>query len=1054
MKNAFLKQSLTVFLLASFFLSGFPGPFWDFISLPSGRIVDISYMPHAPFGVPAAEAAAKTKTVVFFIGSIASTTAVASAATTTFTFTIAIPDMVPSAQPIRSAYIAYSAWQNNTSGLTASVFTLNKQGGSVQALTGPKLTALQTEQQLSIRLDATAAMRALLANVATTTAMTFTAKLTGPTRMSEAAELYVTYDYDPLAPIQVNTAYQYVFASAAQIGTTNVSSTPFNFNLPENTPTTTFTAGASSTNHFWIEYRGFVATGTGNPTVTVGWAGESTSSVTFTQVTQQFSFLILAPPKTAGTSPNVANTFRMIASVANGISAPTAIAIATYTFNFSASTKLRKTIQIPLIQSTSTNSATTVNGTTTVNIPEASPSSTNVFLFGRLAFSTSSNPGVNAFMTTSACTAPAAPTAITISSAATKNSGYPTIAWNVTASSTVNAAGNWNVCSTFTRSAVANIPGLVMFLSYDYANNMAAGSRFNTAVSFLGASHLSATGTNTGIFAASGINASLANASATATYAWLDAEFDNNAAGTTAQTLTLGIGAATNAYTFIVRGTTARRQGATFSATSSVGFSPNATMTVQCSLSCINDAAYNILGQTDMIAANLSQVHYHWRNNDGGEATSTAQANEDAATSTVQQSIDRLRIEIANLGDATGSAAFRLEYQKNATSSGGWIQLATSTAGSAEWQMATSSFVVDGIPTTNIATSTGGTTNATTTPSFFAGEMIATTSRNQTASYTLTGTQFTESEFTIQATANASTGVPYYFRVSNAGTAFATTSYLVYPSMTVTSNNSPPVVSNVVLASSTNIVLIPNATTSVNVSATVSDANGCADITNGTTTILLYRSGITSSTCIGAANNANCYIANAFTASSTCSANAVNATTTFGVYYFAQATDASSSFPSQNWLATVIFKDPSNATGSADSTGQELLTLNAINVTTSSINYGALNASSTTGGVNQTTTVQNVGNSSTTLQISGAALVNGALSIATSSQHYATSSFIFGGLEQQLNGAPTTVPGFSLAAPISTGTVQGNILWGIQVPAGSATGTYTATTTFTAVFSP
>jgi hypothetical protein len=267
------------------------------------------------------------------------------------------------------------------------------------------------------------------------------------------------------------------------------------------------------------------------------------------------------------------------------------------------------------------------------------------------------------------------------------------------------------------------------------------------------------------------------------------------------------------------------------------------------------------------------------------------------------------------------------------------------------------------------------------------------------------------------------------------------------------SSNAAPTVSGVTLNHAASIVLTAGTTTPVSVNATIADTNGCSDVTGGTTTILLYRSGISSSTCKTSPNNLNCYTASAFTASSTCSSNSVNTTTTFNVQYFAQATDASSSFSSQSWIATVIFKDSGNATGSGDSTGQELLTLTAINVTTSSVSYGTVSPGLTTGSTNQTTTVQNAGNSSTTLQISGTALTKGANLIATSSEHYATTSFTYGGAEQQLNGSPTTVPGFLLTAPTSTSIVQSNLYWGLGISPGEPTGTYAGTVTLTPVFS-
>jgi hypothetical protein len=280
---------------------------------------------------------------------------------------------------------------------------------------------------------------------------------------------------------------------------------------------------------------------------------------------------------------------------------------------------------------------------------------------------------------------------------------------------------------------------------------------------------------------------------------------------------------------------------------------------------------------------------------------------------------------------------------------------------------------------------------------------------------------------------------------------------------TVTVGAAAPVISSVniyTVAGGNNpatITLTANATTSISVNATISDNNGCSEITGGTTTILLYRSGVSSSTCLTTPNNLNCYTATAFTASSTCSGGSVNVTTTFGVYYFAQATDGSSSFPGQNWLATINFTTPDNTTGTADSTHTTstniLATVTALNITTSSINYGLLQASSTTGSVNQITTSTNAGNSSTSLQLSAqATLSSGVNVIATSSQGYSTSTFTYPGNSTALSASPATVSGFLLTSPTTTTNVAQPVFWGLAVPNGTPTGTYNGTNLFTALF--
>lgn len=268
--------------------------------------------------------------------------------------------------------------------------------------------------------------------------------------------------------------------------------------------------------------------------------------------------------------------------------------------------------------------------------------------------------------------------------------------------------------------------------------------------------------------------------------------------------------------------------------------------------------------------------------------------------------------------------------------------------------------------------------------------------------------------------------------------------------------NAAPTVTAVVLNGGSAITLTSNATTSYNISYTVSDNNGCSDITGAKTTSTALRAGVSATCAVPSptTSNLSCYLYVTHV-TSTCSGNSLNATDTVQIFYFADATTASSSFPSQDWTAFVIAADANGATSSATSTHVELNVLTAINVTTSSINYGTLSASSTTGATNQNATTTNAGNSSTTLQLrASATLTSGANSIATTSQRYATSSFTFPGGATQLTESNVTVTGFFLLTPTSTTNVAQTTFWGLQVPAGTATGTYTGTNAFTSLFQP
>lgn len=290
----------------------------------------------------------------------------------------------------------------------------------------------------------------------------------------------------------------------------------------------------------------------------------------------------------------------------------------------------------------------------------------------------------------------------------------------------------------------------------------------------------------------------------------------------------------------------------------------------------------------------------------------------------------------------------------------------------------------------------------------------------------------------------APANTPYCFRATRVDGS-PLDAYTVYPGIVTASAASNPSLSNTSLNNSSAITLTPNTTTAISVTA--STTAGSYPISFATSTI--YRTSLGSGC---AANNLDCYQV----ASASCSFSGSTTTVACSapLWYFAQSTgNPSSSYPADSWKGAITITDSHGNTTTASSAIENVNVLTAINITTSSINYGKLNPNTNSGATDQTVTVQNAGNSSTTLQLSGTAFVKGASTIATSSQHYATSTFTFGGLEQQLSGTLTTVSGFTLPSPTSTTAVQGNIFWGVGVPSGVATGTYTASTTFSAAFS-
>ena len=174
----------------------------------------------------------------------------------------------------------------------------------------------------------------------------------------------------------------------------------------------------------------------------------------------------------------------------------------------------------------------------------------------------------------------------------------------------------------------------------------------------------------------------------------------------------------------------------------------------------------------------------------------------------------------------------------------------------------------------------------------------------------------------------------------------------------VTIGNTIPLASGVSLNSGGAITLTENTTTSVNVSGTVTDNNGCLDLQS--VAVVIYKQG-THCDAPGDVDNDTCYyyIDNSPSTSATCAgaSDLTYATSTnFQVQYYADP---------GTWVAEVIPSDESLGTASTDT--QTLNELQAIDVS-SSISYGTVAAGENSTG-DHTAAVTNTGNAAIDIQI-------------------------------------------------------------------------------------
>jgi hypothetical protein len=189
-------------------------------------------------------------------------------------------------------------------------------------------------------------------------------------------------------------------------------------------------------------------------------------------------------------------------------------------------------------------------------------------------------------------------------------------------------------------------------------------------------------------------------------------------------------------------------------------------------------------GSTTLSGPVLTQTHYHWRNDDGDEtdtgATSATGGVEDTVIAAVpKESTRRLRLQVSNEGSVSSQATqYVLEYGTKIDTCenvGSWINVGD--AGGA-FDMSTSTFISDGNTTDIDNPANGAMTEENTT---FVGTGALREDSATTSGITLSSTQYSEMEFSIEATIDSGYDTTYCFRVTDADDQVM---HSVYPELT------------------------------------------------------------------------------------------------------------------------------------------------------------------------------------------------------------------------------------------------------------------------------
>jgi hypothetical protein len=179
----------------------------------------------------------------------------------------------------------------------------------------------------------------------------------------------------------------------------------------------------------------------------------------------------------------------------------------------------------------------------------------------------------------------------------------------------------------------------------------------------------------------------------------------------------------------------------------------------------------------------LDTVAYRWRSDDGTEAGATYLAGENTPVSSGVYVGDRLRlrVQVTNIGEATTSILYRLEYSSSSCTV--WQPVPTSPNGE-HWAMDITQFVANAASTTDSSgiSNPGGMT-------FTPGYMM--TNGNTTGAHDLGYNYFTEHEWSIRSTSAVTPGTTYCFRMTNNGNTYHMV-YSVVPQISVTATFARP----------------------------------------------------------------------------------------------------------------------------------------------------------------------------------------------------------------------------------------------------------------------
>ena len=276
-------------------------------------------------------------------------------------------------------------------------------------------------------------------------------------------------------------------------------------------------------------------------------------------------------------------------------------------------------------------------------------------------------------------------------------------------------------------------------------------------------------------------------------------------------------------------------------------------------------------------------------------------------------------------------------------------------------------------------------------------------------------------------------------------------------------NNVAPVVTAGTLNGGNDITLTEGDVTEVIVTATVSDANSCQDLTTVDTSV--YRTGITYTGCDTSGESDDNYCYGQITCTvvgGTCTGSTdstASYTCSVDIQYHADPTIADTEYPTEEWIATIRAIDNNSASDTDDTAEVDMLTTVGIDIYNNvdsepTLSFGSLDVGQKNDPLDKIMITEATGNVGINQELSGTDLDDGDTGVIdvgyqkyslTVSTAYASGTSL------------TDTPALSLINVLKTTSsvspATKNTWWGIEIPTGIPPGVYSGSNTSTAVMS-